>query len=249
MNPWVEQEGLWPDFHVALVPALRRQLARQVAPKYIVLLEEQIYIHELPPEPAPARSIRPDVAVIRPPRGPAAALGVAEIEAPSHPRLPAEDIERLPFLEIRDRQSRELVTVIELLSPSDKRRGDDRGTYLEKRRGILKSTAHMIEIDLLRGHDPMPLQGRPECAYSVLVSRAERRPVVDFWPISVRDPLPVIPVPLRVPDGDARVDLREAVDQVYDEAGYVHFIYDGTPDPPLATEDAQWARQFLPAAP
>jgi hypothetical protein len=247
MNPWVEQDGLWPDFHVAVVPALRRQLAHQVVPRHNVLIEEHIYIYELPP--GPARSIRPDLAVTRPRVGPAAAaVGIAEIEAPTHPRLPAEDIERVPYLEIRDRQSRELVTVIELLSPSNKRRGDDRGKYLDKRRGVLKSTAHLIEIDLLRGHDPMPLEGRAECAYSVLVSRAERRPVVEFWPIGLRDRLPVIPVPLRAPDIDARVDLREAVDQVYDEAGYAHFIYDGVPDPPLSTEDAEWARQFLPAA-
>ncbi len=245
MNPWVEQDGLWPDFHVAFVPALRRQLARQVAPRYIVLLEEQIYIHELPPEPA--RSIRPEPALPGPQGGVNGAARAVVIEAPSHPRLPAEDIERLPFLEIRDRQSREQVTVIELLSPSNKKRGEDRGKYLETRRGVLKSTAHLIEIDLLRGHDPMPLVGRPECAYSVLVSRAQLRPVVDFWPIGLRDRLPVIPVPLRAPDDDARVDLKEAVDQVYDEAGYTHFIYDGVPDPPISAEDAEWARQFLPA--
>jgi hypothetical protein len=245
MNPWAEQADLWPDFHVAFVPALRRQLARQVVPKYIVLMEEQIYIREVPP--LLTLSIRPDVAILRPQVGPAAAaLGLAEIEAPAHPHLPAEDIERVPFLEIRDRQSRELVTVIELLSPSNKRRGEDRGKYLDKRRGVLKSTAHLVEIDLLRGHAPMPLVGRPECAYSALVSRAERRPVVDFWPVGLRDRLPVIPIPLRLPDSDARVDLQEALDQVYDEAGYAHFIYDGTPDPPLSAEDAAWARPFLP---
>jgi hypothetical protein len=243
MNPWIEQDALWNDFHVALVPVIRRQLARQVLPKYIVLMEEYIYIHEVPAETA--RSIRPDVAVTRPSVRPVAALmGVAEIEAPVHPRLPAEDVERLPFLEIRDRQSRELVTVVELLSPSNKRRGDDRGSYLDKRRAVLKSTAHLVEIDLLRGHPPMPLEGRPECAYSVLVSRAERRPIVDFWPIGLRDRLPVIPVPLRAPDGDARMDLQEALDEVYDDAGYAHFIYDGVPDPPLAPQDAEWAQQF-----
>jgi hypothetical protein len=243
MNPWIEQDMIWPDFHVALVPVIRRQVARQVLPKYIVLMEEQIYIHELPPEPA--RSIRPDVAVTRRSGIPAAAaMGVAELEAPVHPTLPAEDIERLPFLEIRDRLSRELVTVIELLSPSNQRRGDDRATYLDKRRAVLKSTAHLVEIDLLRGHDPMPLQGRPECAYSVLVSRAERRPVVDFWPIGLRDPLPVFPIPLRAPDGDARLDLRQALDEVYEDAGYAHFIYDGVPNPPLSPEDVEWAQQF-----
>ncbi len=114
---------------------------------------------------------------------------------------------------------------------------------------MLKSTAHLVEIDLLRGHEPMPLDGRPECTYSVLVSRAERRPVVDFWPIGLRERLPVVPVPLRSPDGDAQVDLQEALNQVYDDAGYAHFIYSGLPDPPLGAEDAEWARQFLPAAP
>ena len=249
MNPWVEQDGLWLDFHVAFVPELRRQLARQVLPKYIVLMEEQIYIHELPS--SPARSIRPDVSVIRPEGGPGHqdAVGVVELEAPAHPRLPAEDIERHPFLEVRDRQGRELVAVIELLSPSNKRRGEGRGKYLEKRRSLFKSTAHLIEIDLLRDFDPMPLEGRPECSYSVLVSRAERRPVVDFWPIDVRDRLPVIPIPLRAPDSEARVDVQEVLDRVYDDAGYAHFIYEGTPAPPLSTEDAEWARQFLPATP
>jgi hypothetical protein len=59
----------------------------------------------------------------------------------------------------------------------------------------------------------------------------------------------VIPVPLRAPDGDVRLDLREALDQVYDEAGYAHFIYDGAPDPPLSARDAEWAWQFLPRTP
>jgi hypothetical protein len=113
----------------------------------------------------------------------------------------------------------------------------------------VRSTSHLIGIDLLRGHDPMPLESRPECAYPVLVSRAERRPVVEFWPIGLRDPLPVIPVPLRAPDGDVRADLHEAVDQVSDEGGDAHFLHAGVPDPPLSAEDAEWARPFLPPAP
>ena len=248
MNPWIEQASLWPDFHVAFVPEFRRRLARQVLPKYIVLMEEQIDIHELPS--SSPRSLRPDLAVTRPETAPAVApkiaVGVAELEAPTHLRLPEEDVERVPYLEVRDRESRELVTVVELLSPSNKRREEDRGKYLEKRRSILRSTAHLIEIDLLRDFDPMPLEGRPNCAYSVLVSRAERRPVVDFWPIGIRDRLPVIPIPLRVPDGEARVDLQEVLHQVYDDAGYAHFIYRGTPVPPLSAEDAEWSRQFRP---
>ena len=104
----------------------------------------------LPPEPA--RSIRPDLAVTGPRGGPAhVVVGVAEIEAPSHPRLPAEDVERIPFVEIRDRQSRALVTVIELLSPSNKASGSQgRRLYQQKQGELLGSKTHLLEIDLLR---------------------------------------------------------------------------------------------------
>ena len=89
--------------------------------------------------------------------------------------LPEQDLERIPFLEIRDREQRELITVIELLSPSNKRPGSDREQYLGKRREYLHSAAHLVEIDLLRGWKPMPALGRPECDYSIMVSQAEKR--------------------------------------------------------------------------
>ena len=75
----------------------------------------------------------------------------------------------------------------------------------------------------------------------VVLSRAERRPNVSLWPLRLRDPLPVIPVPLRAPDPDVRLDLREVLDRVYDFAGYADYIYSFTPQPPLHPEDARWA--------
>ncbi len=159
-------------------------------------------------------------------------------------RLSEQDVQNVPFLEVRDRQGRDLVTVIELLSPSKKRAGDDREQYLAERRSLFRSPAHLVEIDLLRGWAPMPHEGRPECDYSVLVSRAEKRRAADFWPIRLRERLPILPVPLRHPDSAARVDLQEALDRAYDGPGYEHFIYNGEPEPALALADAAWARQF-----
>jgi Protein of unknown function (DUF4058) len=156
-------------------------------------------------------------------------------------------VENVPFLEIRDRLGHDLVTVIELLSPSNKRPGDDREQYLAKRRELLHSPTHLVEIDLLRGWRPMPQDGRPECDYSVMVSRAERRRAAGFWPIRLRDRLPVIPIPLRAPDVAARVDLQEAIHRAYDGPGYEHFIYRGEPEPSLSPGDAAWASQFIPA--
>ena len=118
------------------------------------------------------------------------------------------DVEHLSFVEIRDRQGRDLVTVIELLSPTNKRPGPDREQYLAKRRQLLASGVHLVEIDLLRGHPRLPLDDLPPCDYYVMVSRAEERPQAGLWPLGLRDPLPPIPVPLRAADPDASLDLQ-----------------------------------------
>jgi hypothetical protein len=172
-----------------------------------------------------------------------AAAGV--LNAPAHVRLPVLDIERWNFLEVRDRHSRELVTVIELLSPSNKRSGSNRDQYLARREGLLGSRAHLVEIDLLRGGRPMPSEDRPDCSYSVLVSRVQERPRAAFWPITLRDRLPRIPIPLHPSDGEVPLDLQEILDRVHDASGYEDYIYDGGPEPPLTPEEAAWASPFV----
>ncbi len=245
MNPYFEQTEHWLDFHTEFLSALRRLLAPQVGSKYIVQLEEHIYIHDLPPEPR-QRIGTADLSPVQPGGGEMAQAALGLLEAPAEVWLPEQDVERVPFLEVRDRQGRELVTVIELLSPSNKRAGGDREAYLAKRRGLLRSRGHLVEIDLLRGWTPMPQEGRPKCDYSVMVSRAEKRRASDFWPIALRERLPVIPIPLRPPDAAARVDLQEVLHRAYDGPGYEHFIYNGEPEPRLSADDAAWARQLVP---
>jgi hypothetical protein len=245
MNPYFEQTDHWLDFHTEFLSALRRLLAPQVGPKYIVQLEEHIYIHDLPPAPR-QRLGTADVSLVQPGTGELTQTALGLLDAPAEILLPEQDVEEVPFLEVRDRHGRELITVIELLSPSNKRAGDDREQYLAKRRELLRSPAHLVEIDLLRGWNPMPQEGRPPCDYSVMVSRAEKRRAADFWPVMLRGRLPVIPVPLRPPDEAARVDLQEALHRAYDGPGYEHYIYSGDPEPALSPKDAVWARQFTP---
>jgi hypothetical protein len=151
------------------------------------------------------------------------------------------------WLTIRDTQSREVVTVLEVLSPSNKR-GEDRGQYLRKRRHLLRSAAHFVEIDLLRGGERMPLDDAPDSDYRLLVSRQPDRPEVQVWPVGLRDVLPVIPVPLRTGEPDVTLDLKPILDAVYDGGVYHNRVYASPPDPPLAPADADWARQFVPAA-
>lgn len=245
MNPYLEQEGFWLDFHTKFLTALNESLVIQVRPKYIVIIEQHPYVQYN--EERPRRLIgRADVSMVssgssaRPAGG-----GVALLDAPAEVEMTDLDLDPIPYIEVRDRKDRHLVAVIELLSPANKR-GRDREQYLAKRAVLLKGDAHLVEIDLLRGGQPMPPEERPASAYSVLVSRAEHRPRAGLWPIGLRDRLPLIPVPLRAPDPDARIDLQEILDRVYDAYGYEDFLYDGTPDPPLAEIDAAWARSLVP---
>ena len=221
-------------------------MGKQLVPDYIVKIDEHVYVHDLAGEPRRFAG-RADVAVGPTPGREGTRPGGGVIEAPATLEMPEVDTERLAFVEVRDRRSRELIAVVELLSPSNKRAGRHREQYLAKRGQLLAGDVHYVEIDLIRGGPPMPPGDRPDCSYSVLVSRAERRSRADFWPIGLRDPLPVIPVPVRHPDPDARLDLQEILHRIYDSAGYHYSIYDGRPEPPLAAEDAAWAASLVPS--
>jgi len=245
MNPYLEQEDAWHDFHERFMPSVADRVAAQVDPHYIVKIDEHVYIHEMSREDQRFLG-RADVAISQ--RRPGEQQpGPAVLDAPMECCLPTVDIERVSFVEILDRQHRQLVTLIELLSPANKRPGPDREQYLTKRNEILASPAHFLEIDLLRGGHRMPGEGMPHCDYCVLLSRLETRPRAGIWPVGLRERLPVIPVPLRHPDPDAQLDLQAVLHDIYDRARYGTYIYDGLPNPTLTADDSAWARQFMPS--
>src|SRR5947208_2318899 len=137
-------------------------------------------------------------------------------------RFVMEELAKVPHqtVEIRDTANRQLVTAIELLSPTNKR-SDGYQEYLAKRRRILLSTAHLVEIDLLHEGRGVPtLETLPPVPYFVFIGRYEERPSVEAWPIRLQDPLPVVPVPLLPGDADTEVDLQLALTNVYDLLGY-----------------------------
>jgi hypothetical protein len=244
MNPYFEHDDAWQDFHNSFLFTARNVLTALVRPNYIVRAEQHVYLHDSVVEP-PQLAGRPDLFVARPDR-PEGAAGTGLLEAPTQVRLIFPDLERETYLEVRDRRTRKVVTVIELLSPSNKQPGHDREQYEVKRGVMLASQAHFVELDLLRGGPRMPFESLPSCDYYALVSRVEDRPDAGLWPIARRDRLPEIPIPLRAPDPPARLDLQEVLHRVYDEGGFEDFIYDTEPDPPLSPEDAAWARSLIP---
>lgn len=239
MNPYLEQEDVWQDFHDALIPAIRDALSPQVSPHFIVKIEEHLYIHDS--EARQRLRIGSGDVTAAGAHG-AAAQGTATLEAPAQVLLPQVDIETQSFLEVRDRKDRELITVIELLSPTNKKPGPDREQYLAKRANVLHSAAHFVEIDLLRGWQRMPSANAPSSEYCVMVSVVEERPQAGYWPVKLRDRLPRIPIPLRPPVPLAHVELQALLHLVYDRAYYKDYIYQGEPTPALTPEDAAWAR-------
>jgi hypothetical protein len=246
MNPHLESPGIWHGFHQRFVTAMANQLTAQLRPQYIVLLEENIYLHEIE-ESERSHVGRADVAMAESSHS-STSSATATIDAPVTGLLSDYfDEERLGYIEIRDRENRELVTVIELLSPANKRPGSDREQYLVKRRRLLKSRTHFVEIDLLRAWPRMPVERLPACDYLLFVSRAETRPQVGLWPCKLREPLPLLCVPLRGMT-HCELDIQSLLHQVYDEAGYEDYLYSTPIDPPLSPADAAWAAELVSAA-
>jgi hypothetical protein len=246
MNPYLEREYVWKDFHDTFLLFMRGHLVPQVRPNYFVKIGEYLFVHE----PSAEQRLllgHGDVSLSRKNGGESTTALATLAASPARIRIPPVDLEEHLFLEIRDRENLDLVTVVEMLSPSNKKPGADREHYLAKRANLVHSAAHFVEIDLLRAWPRMPMEPAHVCDYCIMVSRVEERPEASFWPISLRDPLPTIPIPLRASHGDASVDLHALLHQAYDSASYGDYLYDGLPSPPLRPEDAAWAASLIPA--
>ena len=246
MNPYLEHSSVWHDFHERFLPLAADALGSQVLPRYFVKIDEHLYVHELAEE---SRRLvgRADLSVTHLPSfGDAGRAGAQFLTAPAEVTAPDIDIESISYLEILDRETRQVVTVVELLSPSNKLAGPDRDQYVSKSRQLMWTNVNLVEIDLLRCGSRMHWVGMSACDYSVVVSRPQESPRAGLWPIQLRDRLPEIPVPLRPGDADARLDLQQLLHRIYDSAGYGYYIYDRAPEPALSPGDAEWARTFVP---
>ncbi len=245
MDPYLESPEIWPDFHGSFMNVIRERMVPLVRPRYSVRIEERVYL-EFEPEGREAL-IRPDLTLSDRGWGPPASTpSSAAAAVPVKVAVVIPEEIREVSLVIRHQEFQRVVTVVELLSPSNKRaRSVGRETYLEKRNAILKSEVHLMEIDLLRGGEKMPMLGPlPPGDYHVVLSRGERRPECDVFSWRLRDRLPEIPIPLAAGDPDVSLDLQAVLDTVYERAGYDYTIrYEMEPDPPLRAEDVDWARE------
>lgn len=217
MDPYIEAAGLWSPFHSRLISRIIDALEETVPAKYSVRPGERNFIDLVDPEGKTSRPL------------------IGE-------RIREEFIE----ITVEDPDLR-LVTCIEVLSPTNKRKGSDRWKeYLRKRQALLLGEANLIEMDLLRGGARMPmLDPWPNSPYTLLVARAGS-PTCRVWPAHAVRPLPVIPVPLDEPDPDVMLDLQPMIAGIYERGRYSRDIdYSKPLELPLSEVDPAWLQQQL----
>jgi hypothetical protein len=166
------------------------------------------------------------------------------------------------YIEIHDLEGREVVTVIEMLSPSNKANSLGRDDYLLQQQQVLLSQPNFVEIDLLRQglHTvaaPAVNIARLGPADYLICTRRTARPTPPSPPcegggsrgvlrLTVRDSLPHVAIPLREGEADVVLHLAKVFTRCYDNGAYARRLdYTQEPDPPLRPDDVAWADELL----
>lgn len=239
MDPFLEG-AVWPDFHHDLATRIKDQLLPQIIPDYLVRIA--VYLVEDAHPEEEIGILYPDVEVLhklKEFKEPEAAYGTTVPITPSTLTIPAvKPIEsRIPVIEIVDKDKNRLVTAIEIVSPVNKR-NPGFGQYLEKKQKLIRGGIHFLEIDLIRrGKRTYENPLFRDYHYQICLTRANNGQT-DIWALKIRDKLPVVPIPLRAPDPDAKLNLQAAFEEVYEKSFYrLTLPYHETPPPPNFDEE------------
>jgi hypothetical protein len=252
MDPYLEDSVYWWGVHAKLIGGLHDALNRALPPGYFADIDEHVWLQAGDNEERMLLG-KPDTFVTysngaqsRKKRGSAA---VAVLEPTVRSVLPKGRRHKQKFVKIVAPDHATVVTVIEVLSPANK--GSSRAQYLAKRDEYFGAQTNLVEIDLLRDGERMPM-GRPSAPggdYYIFVARAEEFPKACVWQFTVRDAIPPVPVPLKSADGDVVIELQRLFTQIYDLSRYAKRIdYSAPAVPPLRAMDAEWAADLLKSA-
>ncbi|MEZ4590563.1 MAG: DUF4058 family protein [Chloroflexota bacterium] len=248
MDPYMEVSHRWSDLHQRLITYISEYLQPQLRPKYIARIEERIQLATFD------QRYVPDVQLLHTMREPAPTLELVSTVVADEPMIltTLDEAVREPFIEIVARESGDLVTVIEVLSPANKV-GKGREDYLQKQDNLLATDVNLVEIDLL-GYGKETVLARKsgivnpaDWRYIIDISRGGRRNALEVYAIPLRERLPNCRIPLRPPDADAVLDLTAVFNRCYDVGSYDLLIdYSKPPDVPLREAEAEWLKMFLP---
>ena len=253
MDPYLQRR--WGDVHSTLVPFIKESLQETLPAGLRARSEEDVLLEDERGEPL-HQWYRPDVAVVGllPPDAPGAEAGtesqagVVVVELPSEP-----EVDR--WVQVIDTTAgNRVVTAVEVLSPSNKRAGPLNRLYRRKLKDYARGGVNVVEVDLLRGARgrlPVTRQDLPADRRTPYLVSVRRAPAPERWvcyPVSLREPIPPIRVPLRPSDADVMLDLQPLIRRVYRAGGHDDIDYTRDPGPPLPPADAAWADELLRAA-
>ena len=246
VDPYIEDRGFWQDFHHSFVTYWRDAIAQLLPEDYAARIDERFEIVETPSQSVKQRL--PDVAILRDPsierESSTAPTATAIAVAPIVRRLVIESESREAYIEIYRQSDEQLISVLELLSPSNEHH-HGRMQYLNKRNEILLQDVNLVELDLLVGGERLPVEpDLPAGDYLALVSRAARRPWCEVYAWNMPDRIPPIPVPLAGDDPDVTIDLQAVFDTVYDRGQYYkqrRRLYEKPLSLPIENTRRDWA--------
>lgn len=253
MDPYLEQPTFWSSFHSRLIIAIADAIEPQLGSQYYVEVETRTYQSDDSEDGLligiPDAIIFSNQSARSTEEQPMAGDGsTATQPRPERVEVPMPLLVNERYLEVREIVTDEVITVIELLSPKNKRSGDGRTAYEKKRRAILGSATHLVELDLLRGGKPMAILGmRSTTAYRILISRSHQRPAADLYSLTLQQKLPSFPIPLKPNEKEPLVPLQDIFNGVYDRARYSTRIDYRQPIPPpaLSAVDREWVAMLL----
>jgi hypothetical protein len=241
MNPYLESPYRWPEIHHALISELARTLNLRIVPKYRAAVETRVYIDMslvgIPDVYIQERNAQKGIR----------SSAVAVSTKPERVVIPTPYEITEGYLEIREPLTKRVITVIEVLSPANKRPGEGRKKYLAKRETVLSSATHFVEIDLLRQGEAMPIVGGQRSDYQILVSRADERPSAERYAFNLRDEMPKFLLPLDTSDSAVEpiVDIKALLNQVcVNTAVDIDIDYTIQPQPSVSQKDFDWMRSL-----
>ncbi len=248
MDPYLETR--WLGVHTALAIYTGDALNRLLPAGLLARSEERAIVAA---DDEDWREIGPDVFVtergLAEPFAEAGGVAVASSVCVHLSRLPIKQ----RYLEIRDaRSGGKVITVIEFVSPTNKRPGEGLTKYRQKQDECRESGVNLVEIDLTRAGNRaliMPinrLRLQARTTYHAWVSRATEPDKGWAYCLPLARRLDAIPIPLRPTDRDVLLDLQPLIDQVYENGRYSEDLNYAEPlIPPLSDEDAAWAAAVL----
>jgi hypothetical protein len=260
MDPYLEQPAFWASFHSRFMVALADAIEHDLAPDYYIEVEARTYLDD-----AGALIGIPDAVVVSQaeaqPKLLQRAVGVAASKGldrsqgrialqvkPQQVEVPVPETVTERYLEIRELATGQVITAIELLSPKNKRSAKGRAAYAAKRTQILGSDTNLVELDLLRAGEPMPLAGDvTPTLYRILISPGDQRPKAALYGFGLQQQLPEITIPLKPKDDAIAISLQPIFAGVYDRGRYANRIDYGVapPVPSLPEPDQRWLVECL----